>query len=491
MTTALPKGADRNRRRKSAASVLRAATATSPAPDETPKTSKWDGLARLREKLNRLLIPVAVIGGLTFNFALCFVNTRITPTWELYVMMSEMVLVMCAFAATLDRRMGIYVFLGVFVAYMAMLFAFRGQADAKAVRDIIIPVVFFFMGMKASNLVLADRLVAIAVAIVIAFGLFEYLAVETFLDYFNVLGYYLARGTINLGETFGISRGLFISGLRPEPRTILPFLGQHRVASIFLEPVSAGNFGVIAYSWALFRTDMRFRIPVLIGALSTVVLADARFGLYTCILITVVSPFLKFTPRLLWMVMPFIMLSTVAAYGIATNTLGGDNSIGGRMAVTAHILTSLSTDIVFGVATTDQFTADSGLAYTLTKFGIVGFVALWGALVFAPVKDERAWTYLASILIYLLLLMLISNSFYSIKTGALLWFILGTATCVEFPKGPSRLRQFLLPDRIFAPETRRVSGPETGRTTLSSNGPSAPAGAHRAAAGPSRRRAEY
>lgn len=468
MTTALPTGTDRSRRRKSAACVLRAAA--SPAPGETPATSKRDWLASFREKLNRLLIPVAVIGGLTFNFALCFVNTRITPTWELYVMMSEMVLVMFAFAATLDRRMGIYLFLGIFVAYMAMLFAFRGHADAKAVRDIIIPVVFFFMGMKARDLMLADRLVATAVAIVVAFGLFEYFAVETFLDYFNVLGYYLARGTINLGETFGISRGLFISGLRPEPRTILPFLGQHRVASIFLEPVSAGNFGVIAYSWALFRTDMRFRVPVLIGALSTVVLADARFGLYTCILITAVSPVLKFTPRLLWMVMPFIMLSAVAAYGIATNTLGGDNSIGGRMAVTAHILTSLTPDIVFGVETTDQFTADSGLAYTLTKFGIVGFVALWGALVFAPVKDEKAWTYLAMVLIYLLLLMLISNSFYSIKTGALLWFILGTATCVEFPNRPSRLRQFLLPDRIFAPKARPLTAPETGRTAPSSNG---------------------
>lgn len=489
MTTALPTGTDRSRRRKSAASVLRAAA--SPASSETQEAPKQSRLAALRARLNHLLIPVAVIGGLTFNFVLCFVNTRITPTWELYVMMSEMVLVMCAFAATLDRRMGIYAFLGIFVAYMAMLFTFRGQADAKAVRDIVIPVVFFFMGVKASDLALADRLVAVAVAIVIAFGLFEYFAVETFLDYFNVLGYYLARGTINLGETFGISRGLFISGLRPEPRTILPFLGQHRVASVFLEPVSAGNFGVIAYSWALFRIDMRFRIPVIIGALATIVLADARFGLYTCILITAVAPFLKFTPRLLWMVMPFIMLSTVAAYGIATNTLGGDNSIGGRMAVTAHILTSLTPEIVFGVATTDQFTADSGLAYTLTKFGIVGFVALWSALVFAPVKDEKAWTYLAMVLIYLLLLMLISNSFYSIKTGALLWFILGTATCARFSEGSSRLRRFLLPDRIFAPAGHPLTAPETGRTGPSSTGPSAPATAHRAADDPYRRRAEY
>lgn len=469
--TAGPASGAAAKRRRSAASVLRAA-ATAAGPQEPAETTIHDAPTGFLEKINRLLIVVAVIGGLTFNFFLCFVNTRITPTWESYVMMSEMLLVACAFAAALDRRAGIYLFLGVFVAYMVMLFTFRGQMDVKAVRDVIVPVAFFFMGVKARDLALADQLVRASVVIVLAFGLFEYLAVETFLDYFNVLGYYLNRGSINLGETFGLSRGLFISGLRPEPRTILPFLGQHRVASIFLEPVSAGNFGVIAYSWALFRTDMRFRILTIIGALSAIVLADARFGLYTCVLITALSPFLKFTPRLFWMVMPFIMLSAVAAYGIATNTQGGDNSLGGRMAVTAHILTALTTDIVFGVATTDQFTADSGLAYTLTKFGIGGFVALWGALVFAPVKDEKAWTYLAMVLIYLLLLMLISNSFYSIKTGALLWFILGTATQVRFPDAPSRLKRFLLPDRVFAPKTHPISVPEPGRTAPSSSGPS-------------------
>lgn len=412
---------------------------------------------------HRLLIYITVLGGLTFNFALCFVNTRITPTWESYVVTSEMVLIACACLAAFDRRAGPYLFLGIFVSYMLLLFTFRGQMDAKAVRDIVIPVVFYYMGAKARDLGLADRLVAISVLIVLAFGLFEYLAVETYLDNFNVLGYYLSRGSINLGETFGQTRGLFISGLRPEPRTILSFLGQHRVASIFLEPVSTGNFGVIGYSWALFRTGMRWRIPVAIGALSVIVLADARFGLYTCVLLTVLSPFLKYVPRMVWMVLPFIMLAGVAAYGIATGTDGGDNSLGGRLKVTAHILTTLPLDVVTGVATTDQFTADSGLAYTLTKFGIGGFVALWAALVFQPVRDRRAFVYVSMVIIYLLLLMLISNSFYSIKTGALLWFIMGTATHVDLPDKPSLLRRFLMPERIFGTRTGPVSAPATGR----------------------------
>ncbi len=34
--------------------------------------------------------------------------------------------------------------------------------------------------------------------------------------------------------------------------------------------------------------------------------------------------------------------------------------------------------------------------------------------------------------VYLLLLMLISNSFYSFKTAALMWFLIGTADAVDW-----------------------------------------------------------
>lgn len=385
-----------------------------------------------QRKFVRFLIVWSVIGGLTFNLVLCFVNTRIVSTWETYVGVTELSMTLAAFLAALDKRLRVYMFLLIFVSYMLLLFVIRGESDVKAVRDIIVPVAFYFMGRKAQDLKLADKLLTISVALVVFFGLFEYFFTELFLDYFNVLGYYLARGSLRLDETMGATRGLFISGTRPEPRTILPFLGQHRVASVFLEPVSAGNFGVIAYAWTLFRSNMRWRWWVMAGGMSVIVMADARFGLYTCVLITLLTPFYRIIPRTVWFVMPFIMLALIAAYGIATGTDGGPNDLFGRMQVTAHILTQLDLAVVLGFQTTTQFTADSGLAYTLTKFGIGGFLALWAALVFAPIKDAKGWIFHAMVITYLLLLMIISNSFYSIKTGAVLWFLLGTADTVMF-----------------------------------------------------------
>ncbi|MET3611872.1 putative polymerase [Rhizobium aquaticum] len=375
-----------------------------------------------------LLAIIAVLGGMLNNTFLCFVNTRIFAVRDSYVMLGELICIGCALIVALDRKVGLYVSFSVFLGYMLVLFAFRQQFDPKPIRDILVPFAFYFAGLRLANLRLADFLVASSAIFVLAFGVFEYFAVEKFLDNFNVLSYYLARGSLTLTDTFGHTRGLFISGLRPEPRTILPFLGQHRVSSVFLEPVSTGNYGVIIYAWALFRKEMRvWRWVTFACALALIVLADARFGLYSCIAMTLLRPFFQILPRTIWLVLPFLILTLLTIYGLVSGTHGGPNDISGRLNVTAHLITQLGAGVILGAEVTDKFTADSGLAYSLTQFGLAGFVGLWALFVFAPGKTARAWNFHSMAIIYLLLLMIISNSGYSLKTAGLLWFILGTA----------------------------------------------------------------
>ncbi|MGV8937232.1 MAG: hypothetical protein ACOH2J_08930 [Allorhizobium sp.] len=380
----------------------------------------------------RVIATFTLIGALTYNLVLCFANTRIMGITDSYLMLFEMMFVGGALLAAFDRRLDIYLILVLFLSYMMMLFAFRQQADLKAVRDILIPIAFYFMGTRVKDVRLADRLVIVSVTIVLVIGLFEYFLTDLYLDNFNVLGYYLSRGAVTSEEVYGATKGLFVSGVRGEPRTLLSFLGQHRVSSVFLEPVSSGNFGVIIYAWALFRNGMRRRFAVMAAALAVIIFADARFGFYTCILITLMLPFFRLLPRTIWLVMPFFMLAAIAAYGLATGIQGGPNDIGGRIDVTAGILNRLNLSIVLGIESIDLFTADSGLGYTLTNFGIFGFAGLWCLLVLAPVRDARAWIFHSMVIIYILLLMIISNSFYSIKTAALLWFLLGTADQVDW-----------------------------------------------------------
>jgi putative polymerase len=378
-----------------------------------------------------LLAIVAVLGGMLNNTFLCFVNTRLFAVRDSHVMLGELIFIGCALIVALDRKIGLYMSFGVFFAYMLLLFALRHEFDPKPVRDILVPLAFYFAGLRVASLRVADFLVASSAIIVLAFGLFEFFAVETFLDYFNVMGYYLARGSLSLTDTFGHTRGLFISGLRPEPRTILPFLGQHRVSSVFLEPVSTGNFGVIIYAWALFRKEMRLRWVTFACALTMIVLADARFGLYSCIVMTLLRPFFQIIPRTVWLVAPFLILTLLTIYGLVSGTHGGPNDISGRLNVTAHLITQLGAGVILGADATDRFTADSGIAYSLTQFGLLGFVGLWALFVFAPAKTARAWNFHSMAIIYFLLLMIISNSGYTLKTAGLVWFILGTANALK------------------------------------------------------------
>jgi len=382
----------------------------------------------------RFAAIASVLGGLTFNLVLCFVNTRVMGISDSHVMLMEMAVTGTAFLAALDRRAGIYVFLAIFLTYMILLFALRHENDVKAIRDVLNPVIFYALGSRIRDIKLADKLALISAIIALVFAFFEYFLLEVYLDWFNVLGYYISRGTVTLQESYGETRGLFISGNRPEPRTLLPFLGQQRVSSVFLEPVSMGNFGAILYAWGLFRKEFKYRWFLIAVALMLITFADARFGLSTCIMMTILSPFFRFIPRPVWLVMPFLSLSLFAAYGLITGTNSGPNDIAGRFASTAHIMTSLPMGVVIGYEAYDKFTADSGFAYTLTKFGIWGFVGLWATFVMLPFKSARAWQFHSMMIVYLMLILIISNSFYSVKTAALMFFLLGTVSAVEFPE---------------------------------------------------------
>ncbi|MBL6430821.1 MAG: hypothetical protein HPM95_04940 [Alphaproteobacteria bacterium] len=73
----------------------------------------------------------------------------------------------------------------------------------------------------------------------------------------------------------------------------------------------------------------------------------------------------------------------------------------------------------------ETFLDDSGYAYTLHQFGLIGVVAMWTAFVFVPVRSSDAWRFRALVVTYISLLMVVSTSLYSIKTAALLWLCVG------------------------------------------------------------------
>lgn len=113
--------------------------------------------------LIRFLAIAALVAALVFNFFLCFVNTKLMGITDGYVILSEMTIVGTAFVVALTRRAPIYLLLGAFISYMLFIFALRGgELNLKSVRDILIPIAFYFAGMRLRDPKLGDSLVLVS-----------------------------------------------------------------------------------------------------------------------------------------------------------------------------------------------------------------------------------------------------------------------------------------------------------------------------------------
>ena len=376
----------------------------------------WAGLAR-----------GLVIAALVFNFCLAFINASITPISATPVIVIELLLVSIAGLMIWTRSAAVLLVLTVLTCWLAFEMLARYQFDAKAFRDAYIPIIFFFLGRYSGSVRSADRLVTLCIAIVFAGATFEWLFLDAFLKHFDVLGYYLAKGSLTSDSSVE-GPGLFISGLRFEGRTLLPILGEHRVSSVFLEPVSLGNFGAIAFAWVLLRDRLSPARLIIKATLifAILILGDARFGIYLCGIVVccyVIAPLVR--PTMLF-VTPIVIVLALLAY--ASTRLGQpwDNSTIGRLLFSGQLLSTLDLAQAFGVKATTVNFDDSGYAYMLAQFGIPGAIAMWALYVYgAGAETLESWRFKLFVCTYLVLLLSISTSSVTIKTAALLWFLAG------------------------------------------------------------------
>lgn len=376
-----------------------------------------------------------IVATLTFNFCLAFVNASITPLGAAPVIGIELLLIAIAGLMIWTRSATVLVVATVVICWLAFEMLMRYQFDAKTFRDGFIPIVFFFLGRYCSSPASGDRLVTACIIIVAAGAAFEWLFLDAFLRYFDVLGYFQAKGSLAVD---GVSEGpgLFVSGLRFEGRTLLPILGEHRVSSVFLEPVSLGNFGAIAFAWVLLR-DRKHPARLLIKSLAILmilVLGDARFGLYLCGLVIccyLLAPLMR--PTMIFVV-PFLFV--LALLGYASTRIGQpwDNTTSGRFLFSGQLLSTLDLAQAFGIKASGINYDDSGYSYMLSQFGIPGAAGLWALYVYgAPASTLESWRFKLFVCLYLAMLLSISTSSVTIKTAALLWFLAGSIAIGDVP----------------------------------------------------------
>jgi putative polymerase len=386
----------------------------------------------------------AVLGAMTFNMVLCLVNTKVGVVGNGAIIACEIAII----AAVLLFAYPAIDTMGFLIVSSAMLYllsltairvAFQGEGlQIKPLRDLLIPIAFLFLGMRAADVRRADLLVRIAGFLVVTVGLIEYAFPDRFTEVFNIAKFYIDRGSMGASQA-AQSSNLFISGMRPEGlggRNLLPFLGDHRVSSIFLEPISAGNFGIIAFMWGLVRSLQTRRVTwdFFVVAVVMIVLSDSRFGAMFCVM----AALLALMPVALGAVMA---ASLPAAALLALLLLPDDlsklhvvgNGFINRLILSGRFLGALDLQNWFGVKSPEFMPFDSGYAYAFIGVGVVGAVGFWAMLwaIEGTTWQFRLFRNLTGA--YYGVLLCVSNSPFTIKTASLLWFLFGVLAHASQP----------------------------------------------------------
>ena len=382
-----------------------------------------------------------IVGAITFNAALCFINTSVAPIQNSYVVGSEVALVALALLAcrrTIEPKYvmiiaGLVLYTG-FLAVIRSVLSPDDGLNFKISRDFLIPITFLLLGKAVADIKVADYTVYVATTLMLVFALFEYVSLDSFLRVFAITEYYVARGTLDaLDPSLQWASGLMISGIRPveQGRELLPFLGDHRISSLFLEPVGLGNFGCIVALWAVARSLMTRRpfFWTIAAGVALIVLSDSRFNAYFLglgVMILLINPRIT-TPAIL--ALPFLLM--VGLLCAAANAAPQDLpyldglSLQDRLLYSGRVLLDFDIFNWMGIKASRGQTFDAGYGYVISNIGLLGFAAFWAWFMTLGGRSRYFYAFRNASAAAYAALFCVSASQFTIKTAALMWFLIG------------------------------------------------------------------
>ncbi len=400
------------------------------------------------------ILPLAtgiVLLACFYNLILSLINSHLVPLSGSALIFAESLMLLCAMPILFKNlTLGFCLLVSLIAFNFFTLFLIRQDFDAKPLRDVLMPIIFLWLGLMVHRRDHADRLLGGIALVVIGVGVVDVLFPDFYADFVDALGFYANRWSTDPYKLLTLQE-------RPAGigRSLFPFLlGPRRISSVFLDPVAMGNFAVILAAWAFSKEKFEARRMAffLICSAIVVVLCDGRFALMLVLIIALcrVSQIdrLYFLPAIL----PLIGISLVLAVALLfSGQQLGDNFIG-RLFSCGEDLLGLDFASLFGVGSR-LVNLDAGYGYVIQKFGVLLCIVLWLAYCFLPARDSVAQRFRFYLSVYMVLLLSISgSSLFALKTSGILWFLFGSlistvpkiAASVNqpYPRSPSSLRGF-------------------------------------------------
>jgi putative polymerase len=257
----------------------------------------------------------------------------------------------------------------------------------------------------------------------------EALRPEAFSEIFQILKYYVNTRDFSQNSFWNSDSTLFVSATRPGER-FFGFVNLHRVSSIFLEPVSLGNYCVIIAIFLIacwHELGVGVRLYLAGSTFALLIGCDGRLAAASIVIILLGTALVRRVSSQ-WSVLylpVILLLSTLLVLNF--NVDPTQDNFAGRVAGSMHTLSQID---FFGLVGFDlqssELAADSGITYFLLTQSLVGVAVIWFAICLLPAgRRYSTRLYVHGIAMFVPLTLMVSYSFFSVKVAALMWFIFG------------------------------------------------------------------
>jgi len=406
-----------------AEAAILSAGAAQPAPLQPARTTQRD--------LPALLCALLLAATVLFNPALAWVNAHVMPLSPAIVSAVQGAIVIGALlVGTLQPTALSFRWLALtwlLVGAVCLTSAIRAQLEPKILGDILLIPAFILLGTRIDRRMLCRTMIGLQAAIMLV-GIWELLSPSGYGGFFSVLDYYVkTRGYDE--AAFWAGGDLFLSSERPGGRMLLDGFGFHRGSSLFLEPVSLGNWAIVGtiFTAALWHDlSRRARLFMAASTLILLIVCDGRLALSVIALFCLYLPLARFIPdRLSVLYIPLLLCALTLGAWLGFFTHAADN-FAGRLSVGLQGLQSMDIDQLLGVAGQRVRMDDAGWADFVQAQSLIVSIALWmllGLTSFGTQPDNRMAKH--GILLFITLCLPISNSLLSVKTAAAMWALYG------------------------------------------------------------------
>ncbi len=362
-------------------------------------------------------LPLAILNAHAFS-----VGRNVLIGVEAVLMASGLLLALANWRQEMTRWL---LMIAVFALLSMVLSQFRQGFDPKSLRDTLMFAVFIMIGMltpwaDARRAIVAMHVAIVAIMLVeVGFPEFYGALVDTRSFFISSRGF--------TAEQLGDS--ILFGSIRPDERYILPWLGWNRASSLFLEPLSLGNYASFAVlAMLMFWRDWSPRMRVFMGVSTLVILvgSDSRFAAISIVILVALAPLLQRLPAVLsiaWLpagVLVARIISASAGWNPVNDTFTG------RIARGMKQLFRLDWYDISGFSVPTPSLGDSGISYLVMSQSLLGVVILQVFLYLQPgMRSPEQRLYLHGTALTFALSILVSISMLSIKTAGFYWFLMG------------------------------------------------------------------